>query len=138
MRLSHYYYLSLFGIMTVLMLSATPALSTPEPISLDSAIATAIAQHPNLAQGKESMLQTRYQLQQTKSGYLPQVNLNGNYSRSGGENSDSKNNYSASVSASQLIYDFGKTPSLIRQSEENLKMQELTYQETELGIILDV
>jgi TolC family type I secretion outer membrane protein len=82
-------------------------------LSLEDCINLTLRHNPSL---KAASLTTQVQqnkLAQTRSNYFPQVNGNASYSRSNQENAagwgDAQNGYSSSVSASQLIYDFGKT-----------------------------
>ncbi len=122
----------------ILLLSGLAIAQTEPELKLSDAISQALETHPSLMQSRESIRQSEAQLRGSYSSWLPQVNLNSQYSRSKQEDSESKNSYNGSLSASQLIYDFGKTPAYIRKYQQNLQQAQLTYQNEELNVILTV
>ena len=82
-------------------------------LSLEDCINLTLKYNPSL---KAASLNTQVQknkLAQTRADYMPKVNANASYSRSNQEGAngwgDAQDGYSSSVSATQLIYDFGKT-----------------------------
>lgn len=86
---------------------------TEAQLSLEDCINLTLQHNPSL---KAASLNTQVQknrLAQTRADYLPKVNGNASYSRSNQEGlngwGDAQDGYSSSVSATQLIYDFGKT-----------------------------
>jgi len=106
-------------------------------LTLEQALEKAAANHPNLRVAQESISQATSQFRSSQSAYYPQLNLNSNLNRSRSDGVDASG-YAYSVSASQLLFDFGKTPSLIRQSKANIEIQKLNYTKAELSIYLNV
>lgn len=106
----------LFTILGLCVLSAQAQQDqniTEAQLSLEDCINLTLQHNPSL---KVASLNTQVQqnrLAQTRADYLPKVNGNASYSRSNQEGingwGDAQDGYSSSVSATQLIYDFGKT-----------------------------
>lgn len=94
-------------------------------LTLNDCINITLQNNPEIAASYSTQEAQKSQLKQSKSSYLPQVNGNAAYTRSNSNseigNLGTDNNYSAAVSATQLIYDFGQTSS-------NVGIQEKTYQ----------
>ena len=106
-----------FILLTIFTLTFLPLFAqeniTGAELSLEDCINLTLKYNPSL---KAASLNTQVQqnkLAQTRANYLPQVNANASYSRSNQEGltgwGDAQDGYSSSVSATQLIYDFGKT-----------------------------
>lgn len=106
-----------FILLTIFTLTFLPLFAqeniTGAELSLEDCINLTLKYNPSL---KAASLNTQVQqnkLAQTRSNYFPQVNANASYSRSNQEGltgwGDAQDGYSSSVSATQLIYDFGKT-----------------------------
>ncbi|MDR0646668.1 MAG: TolC family protein [Elusimicrobiota bacterium] len=87
--------------------------SEQETFTLDKCIELTLKNNPRIAAADSSTEAQRNRLSQTKAGYLPQVSGGASYSHSNTElkwsGNGSTNSYGSSLSASQLIYDFGKT-----------------------------
>ncbi|MBQ6224493.1 MAG: TolC family protein, partial [Campylobacter sp.] len=103
-------------------------------LSLEDCINLTLKHNPSL---KAASLNTQVQqnkLAQTRANYLPQVNANASYSRSNQEGAngwgDANDGYSSSVSASQLIYDFGKTGLTNKIQKNNLYSAQQEEQNT--------
>lgn len=92
-------------------------------LTLEDCINLTLQNNPEIAAAYSSQEAQKSALKQSKSGYLPQVNGSAGYSRSNGNtaagNTGTNENYSAGVSASQLIYDFGKTGSTVGIQEKS-------------------
>jgi TolC family type I secretion outer membrane protein len=122
-----------------ILLTATMSMAAEAPkLTLDEAISQGMEAHPSLKQSKEAVHQAEAQLRSSYSSWLPQVNLSSKYAKSKTDGASAQNNYSGSVSASQLLYDFGKTPANIKQYQEYLKQARLNYQAQELSIITNI
>lgn len=82
-------------------------------LSLQDCIDITMKNNPSIASSYASQEAQRNRVSQSKSSYLPQVDASANYSR--GDNKTAAgwngagNNYSSSINARQLIYDFGQT-----------------------------
>ncbi len=92
-------------------------------LTLEDCINLTLQNNPEIAASYSTQEAQKSQLKQSKSGYFPQVNGSAGYSRSNANttagNSGTSNNYSASVNASQLIYDFGQTSSSVGIQEKS-------------------
>ncbi len=93
---------------------------------------------PQLVAARESVNVAKAQLRETESSYLPQLSVSNSISRSNSEGSGTGNSYDNNATLSQLIYDFGRTPASIRESSENVKIQELNYLAMDLTVRLNV
>ena len=104
----------LFIILTLICLPIKAGeIPTGAQLSLEDCINLTLKHNPTLQAASLNTQVQQNRLAQTRANYLPQVNGNASYSRSNQEGatgwSDAKDGYSSSISASQLIYDFGKT-----------------------------
>jgi outer membrane protein TolC len=117
----------------VLALAALPALAradavASEPLTLSKAIETVIARYPSIDAAKAAIDAARARTMQSNSARLPQVNGNADYLRNSlrpyvsfalpGQPAASiyenvQDSYVASVTASQLLTDFGRTDALV-------------------------
>ncbi len=127
-----------FTLFIILALSCLPLKAretqTGAQLSLEDCINLTLQHNPSL---KAASLNTQVQqnkLAQTRSNYFPQVNGNASYSRSNQEGlsgwGDAKDAYSSSISANQLIYDFGKTGLSNKIQKNNLYSSQQDEQST--------
>ena len=127
-----------FIILIILTLICVPVkaqeMKTGAQLSLEDCINLTLQHNPTL---KAASLNTQVQqnkLAQTRSNYFPQVNGNASYSRSNQEGlsgwGDAQNSYSSSISANQLIYDFGKTGLSNKIQKNNLYSSQYDEQTT--------
>lgn len=75
--------------------------------TLSDAVKTAVDWHPRIKQSQAQLLRQQYSIDIAEAGYYPQISggLQGGYEGNGGENDFSQ---SVVLSASQMLYDFGK------------------------------
>ena len=82
-------------------------------LTLQDCIDITLKNNPSIASSYASQEAQKNRVSQSKSSYLPQVDASANYSRGNSKTStgwnDAANNYSSSINAKQLIYDFGQT-----------------------------
>lgn len=110
-------------------------------LTLDRAEQLAVKCHPSMLQAVQAVVTASNGLGQARAGRLPAVNANGGYRRgtsntaakSGSNRSD--DSYSAGVSVDQLLYDFGRTASSIRQAEAQLRSAEENLLSTHNDVI---
>ncbi|MCX7918053.1 MAG: TolC family protein [bacterium] len=107
-------------------------------LSLSDCLEIAQKKHPSLISAKEAITIATAQQKQTISAYYPQVNVTAQYNRKEVAETSSDDAYAGSASVAQLIYDFGVTPALIRQANENINLKLINYLDTELSIFLNV
>ena len=93
--------------------------ATPSSYSLDAFIQLAIENNPQIEIAFQQHRQSEGQLVQAKSGYLPRLTVGGDLGRTHIEDlqpEDEDTVLHGLISASQLIYDFGRTTGLIDAS----------------------
>jgi len=121
--------------LALLLLAAPAVRAEGRVLTLDEALSKAMAANPSITGSRESLSAAGHRVDGSWAGYLPQVVASLGYKRAtanspavpwidlsalgavGGsvksfvshETTDSYNNYSASLSASQTIWDFGRT-----------------------------
>ena len=82
-------------------------------LSLEECLALTLKYNPSVQAASFNTQAQKNRLAQTRADYLPKVNANASYARSNQEGAggwgDANDSYSSSVSATQLLYDFGKT-----------------------------
>lgn len=122
-----------------------------EQLTLDKCVDISIKNNPKITVAKKTTKVLLSKIGQAKSNYYPQVNLNGEYITSGStsgsasgfivngnQGSGGYTNltagtttvFSGTVSANQLVYDFGKTPTQVKISKLNLNSAELELENT--------
>ncbi len=94
-------------------------------ISLEELINIAVENNSNIKISKYTKEKQEASYKLTKTEYLPKVVLNGEFAsydiRSGGIKFDDNSVTGYTLSASQLLYDFGKTSNQIRTAKKNLE-----------------
>jgi len=116
-------------------------------LNLDQAIDLALKEHPAIKQSRETMAANRYGIGVSRAAYLPQVSFVSNYyygnafstsgrkpltAATGGtvssvSSADTTHYYFYQFQATQLLYDFGKTPGLIQESRASFGQSEQDY-----------
>lgn len=102
--------------------SARPAQLEPgrsRGLELTEAVHQAVEWHPNIAESVGKLQQQTQQVRAAKAGYYPQVSVGvlSGYDRSLNNNDDSfgvGENQELNLSASQMLYDFGKVSNSVR------------------------
>lgn len=113
------FFRSIYALCLLVFFNCSQVLAT-EDMYLQDFIDLALKNNPQLEVGVQQYLQTTGRVQQAQSGYLPHVQLGGSLGRMHIDNLtpvDEDNVINAGVSASQLIYDFGKTTGTIESSK---------------------
>ncbi|MFH1231803.1 MAG: TolC family protein [Planctomycetota bacterium] len=91
-------------------------------LTIDKALEITLKYNPTVIQAQERLKSAQAQLKQAKSNYYPQASASSSYGKrtnnsvAGQESSKTSDSYSENLSASQLIYDFDKTPSAVRKA----------------------
>ncbi|MFZ5451809.1 MAG: TolC family protein [Thermodesulfobacteriota bacterium] len=123
-------------------------------LTLKQAIEIALKEHPSLKESKERVTAAKYQIGSSRAAYLPQVAFTNNFywgnafpATSGAGNTSvpglgggglgTSDYYINRVSASQLIYDFGKTLGQIDQSRATYKQTQEDYAGNRQKVVLD-
>jgi outer membrane protein len=113
------FFRSIYALCLLVFFNCSQVLAT-EDMYLQDFIDLALKNNPQLEVGVQQYMQTTGRVQQAQSGYLPRVQLGGSLGRMHIDNLtpvDEDNVINAGVSASQLIYDFGKTTGAIESSK---------------------
>lgn len=110
--------------------------STMLVTSLKESILFAFDRDPSISQQAAQIGIGRAQVDEARSGWMPQISLNGNVGHS--QTTDSSGSLSNSaawgLSLTQLVYDFGKTNSTISQTSSQLE----SYRYQLMGTLSDV
>lgn len=96
-----------------------PAAAAPVPeTSLRESILFAFDRDPSISQQAAQMGIGQAQIDEARSGWMPQISLNGNtgHSQTTDSSGSLKNSAAWGLSLTQLVYDFGKTDSAISQT----------------------
>ena len=135
---------------------AAAAAETGGRLTLKQAIAIGLREHPSLKESKERVSAAKYQIGSARAAYLPQFTFTNNlyWGNSfpatsgaagtsgppglGGVGATTSDYYINRVSASQLIYDFGKTLGQIAQSRATYKETKEDYAGNRQQVVLDV
>ena len=135
---------------------AAAAAETGGRLTLKQAIAIGLREHPSLKESKERVSAAKYQIGSARAAYLPQFTFTNNlyWGNSfpatsgaagtsgppglGGVGATTSDYYINRVSASQLIYDFGKTLGQIAQSRATYKQTREDYASNRQQVVLDV
>lgn len=97
----------------------TPGTAKVVSASLKETILFAFNRDPSINQQAAQMGIGQAQIDEAKSGWMPQISLSGNagHSQTTDSSGSLKNSAAWGLSVTQLVYDFGKTTSAINQSE---------------------
>ena len=103
-------------------------------LSLDDAVGIALSNHPAVTQARQALAAAHAKVEQARADYWPSIGANASYRRGtanvagtpGGYHTTGA--YNASLGLDLLLYDFGKTPALVREAclsalaaDENLR-----------------
>jgi outer membrane protein len=137
--------------------SAATAAEAGGSLNLDQAIDLALKEHPAIKQSRETMAANRYGIGVSRAAYLPQVSMVSNYyygnafssagrkpltAATGGTVSSissaaTTHYYFYQFQATQLLYDFGKTPGLIEESRASFGQSEQDFAGSRQQVALD-
>lgn len=119
----------------------SPALNPSEPLTLDNAIKTALANHQQIVSAASKVEGARAQLVQSKSAWFPQISPTYSYRTRNTENNQSSlqsTTQGTSVSLQQTIFDSGKREIGIADSRGSVRSATLGLQDTRETVILNV
>ncbi len=109
-----------------LLQPAEVGLSPLSTLTLARALEIPLAYHPRIFQAEQSLAAATARVYQARSAYWPQISANAGETRATGNtkgqpsSSSSHNAFSSSIGLDLLVYDFGKTPAIVRQAYANL------------------
>jgi len=114
-------------------------------LTLDKCIDIALQQQPTIVSAQYNIRASESRVGEAQSAYYPQLSATGQYSRikplpgttiSG--NTNAIDQYSTVASLTQMIYDFGKTPTQVRIQKLNLNASRSDFDTTRAQTILNV
>ncbi|MBF0120196.1 MAG: TolC family protein [Desulfobacterales bacterium] len=136
------------SIISLIILYSSFCMAEAKPkktINIDESIAIALSKNPEIESSKQDIELYKARITQATSAYYPQVSSKFNYSLIHSEMpgvlqdvSTTDNNYNASISALQNLYNFGKTSSTIEKSINDLSSSQNKLIKTTADIILSV
>ncbi len=91
-------------------------------LSLNDAVQIALSNHPAVTQARQALAAAVAEVGQTRASYRPAVDAGAGYRRATSNSQadrgshDTSEAYSASLGLDLLLYDFGKTPALVRKA----------------------
>ena len=115
-------------------------LSSNTTLTLARALEIPLTHHPRVFQAEQSLAAATAQVYQARAAYWPQVSASAGETRSTANteaapgSSSGHNNFSSSIGLDLLVYDFGKTPAMVRQAYANLIAARETVRATRSNI----
>ncbi len=111
-----------------------------DSVSLESLIKLVVTNYPSVNEGIENINSSDFKINLAKSNYLPDVALNGSYTRLGPVSEINfpglglfqlypANNYNASIDVRQNLYDFGKTSSKLDLAIQDKELAKLNVEQ---------
>jgi len=132
-------------LLLAIVFAAILSAAETKPLTLDDLIALAIENSPDLNISRASLEAARQNVRINRSGYLPQLNLSGMAGGAGVKNDttgiqtdESGQLMTGSLTASQLIYDFGKTGGSIRAASYDANASDASFNQALSNKIYDV
>ncbi|HEY3412060.1 MAG TPA: TolC family protein [Armatimonadota bacterium] len=124
-------------LMSALLLTGRAFANAPASMTLEQAIAQALANHPSVASAAAGSRSAEGAAISAKSGLLPSVQASVSKSRMQDETPLFEGS-STSVSASQLLYDLGRTPQSIAAAQSQLRAARANEDDTRLQVVRSV
>ncbi|MEW6053934.1 MAG: TolC family protein [Nitrospirota bacterium] len=148
-------FISFFVLIVPLQAEAEEIIKKGETLTLERCIEIALQMQPSIIAAQGAVDVNASRVGQARSNYFPQVNWSSSYSRispaSGGlsrlsgtqgasfsSSGDAFDEYSTGLNLSQMIYDFGKTPTQVRIRNLTLDSSRSDLRNTSDQIILSV
>jgi len=125
--------------------SQPAAVTDPNVLTLDEAVLTALANHPNLKAARERIAVQAAVLGQEMAAYFPTINFNNEYITSQAHDallparpseSRASESYSSEARISYTIYNFGKREGAVQAARETLNATGHNYKAVVDGVIL--
>ncbi|MCC6433077.1 MAG: TolC family outer membrane protein [Gemmatimonadaceae bacterium] len=96
------------------------------PLDMAGAVRAAIATHPSVRGAGEQVGQANAEVDAARAGYKPQITggIENQINSYRNTSYDSRNVYTARLTGSQLVYDFGKVAGGVRKAESGVRARE--------------
>jgi len=115
-----------------------PACFGEEIFSLQKCIETSLDLQTSLKIAKSNLNISEYAFIKSLSAFYPQLNVSSSYNYGGNNSSSGSGSYSAGVSLSQKIYDFGKTGGAVRSAVEEKKSSDYALELATQEVVFNV
>lgn len=111
-----------------------------EALTMAEAVRAAVLVHPSIRGAQAQAQQADEGVAAARAGYRPQITGGIEGQTYGRRNSsyDSRHVYTATVNASQMLYDFGKVAGVVRQAEAGVRARKAQRELVTDGVILSV
>jgi outer membrane protein len=120
-----------------------------DSLSLPDIIHQVLLQHPSMKKADETVKTAEAEIGLAKTGYYPDVNFSSSYSHIAPTSTVTigslgtfsfypADNYSATISLNQTLYDFGKTASSVSMEEEKKKLAEQSTEQLKQQLSLSL
>lgn len=104
-----------------------PSLADQAPMQADDlwqVVSLAVSRYPSIRDAALVLQQQREGIDVARAGYLPKVDVG----ISSGRQSFGSNGQALSLTASQMLYDFGKVGGAVTEAESNVVLQQMNWQ----------
>lgn len=130
-------------------ISQSAIINNNDSLSLSYIIGEVIKNHPSIKESEEAINQANARIGAARSGYYPNVDISGSYTRIGPIPSitipnlgsfdmASPDNYAAALNCYQVVYDFGKTDNNVKFENENKKLATVSVEQMKQKLSLIV
>ncbi|MEK6683077.1 MAG: TolC family protein [Nitrospirota bacterium] len=138
-----------FGLLVVVFLFSAHVFAE-EPsaavgrLTLQEAVETGLGRHPSLLAARGALYVQRARVGEARANFFPRLDLQSDYNRAAasstpsGTSRTSFNNYLASLSLQQRIFDFGKTGAELESARENLRGSDLSEEASRQTVVVNV
>lgn len=105
-----------------LLTAVEVGLSSTSGLTLDRAMEIALSSHPSVFAAEQALVAATAQVYQARAAFWPQLSAGASESRSTSnsegtpESHSTRKSFSGSIGLDLLVYDFGKTPAVVRQA----------------------
>jgi outer membrane protein len=116
--------------------------AAPPPLTMDEAVATALAQRPALGAARGQATAAAAVARQVRGGLLPQVGVDGRYTvrrdDPPGDGATTRDDAAASLSADVLVWDFGRTSNRWRAARRSAEAASQDARAVVQDVVLEV
>ena len=97
-----------------------------DPLDMDGAVRAAVETHPSVRGAGEQVLQASEGVKAASAGYKPQITggIENQYNNYRNSSYDSRHVYTAKLTGSQMLYDFGKVAGAKRKAQSGVRASE--------------
>lgn len=116
------------------MFSAQNMLFAEQPVQWKVCVSNALENNPTLKSAKENIVEASTALTEARSSRLPSISASASTGRSKSEGDDASKSFSYGASASQLIFDGGKSGNNVDKAKQQVVIAEERYRQTSANV----